>query len=75
MKAWPWPSKFSALMIALMLSRSVSAPLTPISRPWCCTGVARVITSLLAETEMYGSVTMDWPALVAALYQPRTRGS
>jgi hypothetical protein len=62
-------------MIALTLVRSMSAPATPIIWPWRCTGVATVITSLPDEAAMYGSVTMVCCALLAALYQPRARGS
>ncbi|MNF19196.1 hypothetical protein D3C80_2237890 [compost metagenome] len=52
MKAWPWPPKFSELMIALTLDRSMSAPATPIIWPWRWTGVATVITSLPEEAAM-----------------------
>ncbi|MOA67930.1 hypothetical protein D3C78_1953110 [compost metagenome] len=52
MNAWPWPPKFSELIMALMLDRSMSAPATPIIWFWCCTGVATVITSLPDEAAM-----------------------
>ena len=74
-KAWPLPLKFSELISRVMLSRSMSAPATPTKRPSTRTGVAMVITSLPDEAAMYGSVRMvPWAAL-AALYQPRWRGS
>ena len=68
-------TEYVRLMIALTLVRSMSAPATPSICPWRCTGVATVITSLPEDAAMYGSVTMVCCAPLAALYQPRARGS